>query len=249
MKKLSIGLALICSTLSVSTFAALPTGASRFCVNVPSYCGGFTFGLAGLYLRPSTPELDYAMIFDICDCGGVEGGRYKSVDPKYQWGFNVNIGYVIPCTGNDINLSYTDYNENEHNRVGPTDNTTILGALAPFDFSTNSFATSTASAKATFNYQALDLEFGQAINIGCLTRFRFFGGARYSNLDNHLDATYLGNVTLTTAPLSESFIFETTQKTRFKRSRSTFWCGCKLLYWLWVRCCRTSLYSFVNWST
>ncbi len=122
MKKLTVGIAVLLSGYAANSFAALPTGVSSKCdVSVPNYCGGFTFGLTGLYWRPSTPHLDYALTYPTLDVDPTGGflftnGRYHSVDHDYDWGFKANIGYVFPCSGNDVNLTYTHWdNDHQHN--------------------------------------------------------------------------------------------------------------------------------------
>lgn len=117
MKKLTIGLAVLLSGYAANSFAALPYGSSKFDVCVPSFCGGFTLGLTGLYWRPSAPHLDYALSYPAVATSffpfAFTDGRYHSVDPDYDWGFKAEVGYVFPCTGNDINLTYTHYDQDD----------------------------------------------------------------------------------------------------------------------------------------
>lgn len=43
------------------------------------------------------------------------------------------------------------------------------------------------SAKANFKNDTWDIDFGQAINVGCNFRLRWFGGLRYTRLNHHVD--------------------------------------------------------------
>lgn len=120
MKKITVGLAALLSGYAANSLAALPNGTSSCAVCVPSFCGGFTFGLTGLYWRPSTPHLDYALTYPAFDPTGdflFTNGRYHSVDHDYDWGFKANVGYVFPCSGNDVNLTYTHWDNDDHDSV------------------------------------------------------------------------------------------------------------------------------------
>lgn len=228
MKKLTIGLAVLLSGVAANSFASLPNGGSKYGVCVPNFCGGFTFGLAGLYWRPSAPELDYALTYPTSDVLDFTDGHYHSVEPDYDWGFRANIGYVFPCSGNDVTLAWTHFDHDDTDRVG---NPGILlpslsGTFNPaspfafplgFPFTVASITpvievTATAgfeglftplltipldstfvdlaAAKADFRVDAVDLEFGQSVNVGCNLHLRWYGGLRYAKLENKLHATY-----------------------------------------------------------
>ncbi len=126
MKKLTVGLAVLLSGYAANSFAALPTGASSRCdVCVPSYCGGFTFGLMGLYWRVSSPELEFANSFDkfneVTTDDAEFNGSFRHNRHRYDWAWRANIGYIFPCSGNDITLTYTNYSRSRRNRVdGPS---------------------------------------------------------------------------------------------------------------------------------
>jgi hypothetical protein len=227
MKKLTIGLGLLLSGLASTAWAAYPTGTSACDVNVPSYCGGFTFGVSGLYWRPSSSHRQYGATVldeDIGDIGQddfsiLSRTRPHAIDPNFDWGFRVNAGYIFPCSGNDIKLTYTHFNSSDNDTVaefplpslaaidllqndpffGPTlaftnESTPVVLVLpvnAIFDsafFDTTSVSGS-LSASSLFKNQTWDLDFGQAINVGCHFNFRLFGGLRYSKVQHDLNTT------------------------------------------------------------
>lgn len=136
MKKITIGLAALLSSYAANSLAALP-GTSSCAATVPvSNCGGFIFGLTGLYWRPSTPHLDYALAYPVFDTAAgtiFTNGRYHSVDHKYDWGFKANIGYVFPCSANDVNVTYThwDNDDDDHIRDFPFIFPSISAAFFP----------------------------------------------------------------------------------------------------------------------
>ncbi len=126
MKKLTAGLAVLLSGYAANSFAALPTGAgSRCAVTVPNFCGGFTFGLTGLYWRVSSPELDFGVSFPNNDSFIIDTtddfsartfhGTHNHIKHDFNWAWSANIGYIFPCSGNDINLTYTHY---DHDKKG-----------------------------------------------------------------------------------------------------------------------------------
>jgi hypothetical protein len=217
MKKLTIGLAVLLSGFAANSFAALPTGTSRYAVCVPQLCGGFTFGLYGIYWQPSTSEQDFVERFSRDDKSGDRDGDHHEVNPRYRWGFMANIGYVFPCSGNDIRLGYIYYKHNHENnrdrREGDDDDDSVDGEtfLPTISDGWNPTHTSTvelanvaswnhsldtdprhARAHTEFRLDAVDLDFGQYVNVGCNLRFRFFGGLRYARIEHRLNATFEG---------------------------------------------------------
>lgn len=229
MKKLTVGLAVLLSGYAATSLAGIPSGTSRCDVTVPSYCGGFTFGLTGLYWRPSTAHQDYALTYPSLDSATgdllLTNGHYHSVGDKYNWGWSANVGYIFPCSGNDVTLRYTHWNNDNHDSVGTfafadpslsffgdfttlftTSPITIVASVVPgtgvtgtfttavpagtaIDLFANGFDVDTISARSEFTNHTWDLEFGQAINVGCNFRLHWFGGVRYSRLEHNLDVT------------------------------------------------------------
>lgn len=249
MKKLTVGLSLVFAGYAANSFAALPTGVSSRCdVNVPSFCGGFTFGLTGLYWRVSSPELDFGVSYPNTTSFFTDSGDFTSasfhansnrIKHDFNWAWSANIGYIFPCSGNDVNLTYTHY---DHDRRGdsrdfgfPTFLPLSSIGLAPFifDYPLDSIEitgigvttvpvaftavaevdanllldidpsdVTRVAAKADFENNTWDLDFGQTINVGCNFRLRWFGGLRYTRLKNNLDVVTdaVGSLILDSAP-------------------------------------------------
>ncbi|MBA2654963.1 MAG: hypothetical protein H0U71_07885 [Gammaproteobacteria bacterium] len=108
MKKLSLGLALLFSSMSKD---ALALNNNSYLPNVcvpTNQCGGITFGLAGIYWRPSIPYSDYALVLPTFTSGFAHS-EYLDHEASFDWGFKANVGYAFPGTGNDIRLTYTNY--------------------------------------------------------------------------------------------------------------------------------------------
>ena len=267
MKKLTAGLAVLLSGYAANSFAALPTGAGSRCeVTVPSFCGGFTFGLTGLYWRVSSPELDFGVSFpnntsfiiDTSDDFSARTfhGTHNHIKHDFNWAWSANIGYIFPCSGNDINLTYTHY---DHDKKGDSRDfgfpsflpLSIIDVAAPFifefpiddlevsgegtfggnaaDFSGEFFSPANfdpvsfhlvidpedvtrVCARANFENNTWDLDFGQTINVGCNFRLRWFGGLRYTRLKHTLDVTTeaLGSLVVFDEPIVFSGSFTVT---------------------------------------
>jgi Legionella pneumophila major outer membrane protein precursor len=210
MKKITFGLATLLSGVAINSFAAFPAHSQSNTltttgVHVPYFDGGLTFGLAGLYLRSSTSEfLDYALISQYDDSNDRLSSAYRGVNPDHHLGYRVNIGYVFPGTGNDVNLSYTNYNNDKNDS---TKGLNLFATELPERFLE-------ANAKAKFKYQAVDLDFGQHINIGCNTQIRFFGGLRYADLESRFNTDY-DVIPEVSEPELDHIDLHTTQKSEF----------------------------------
>lgn len=150
---------------------------------------------------------------------------------EYDWGWNINVGYIYPCRGLDVYLSYTSWDNDRSSRLnhalfaptagilealtaenaGPTlplitDGTTFSPILPLFSITTdpafvfNDVSTVVYSKRDISNH-TWDLTLGQTVDVGCNFRVRWFGGLRYSQLENKLDTrfetTFTGDTPLT----------------------------------------------------
>jgi hypothetical protein len=126
MKKITSGLSLLFAGLTTNSFAGLH---SDWCnVQVPRFCSGFTFTLAGLYLKPNLTHTDYALSFSNNDTSFING-EFHNVKEPYNWGYRVAIGYLFQNTGNDVMLSFTHYDKSDTDRVKATKETQLLPTL------------------------------------------------------------------------------------------------------------------------
>ena len=173
IKRLS--LALVALGLSAPAFADST-------VLVPSQHGGFKVGIDALYLRPSNSDLNYATVVLPPDGFFTAGSQRNSfVDPAYDWGFYAQIGYLFPCTGNDLTLGYTYLRSDETDSVIAGSGATI--AVVPFLGAI--FPGGSATGKSEFDLNVADLEGGQRFTTGSYD-MRMFAGLRYANIDHEL---------------------------------------------------------------
>src|SRR5437879_1537507 len=98
MSRLTISIAAATLAASLGAYAAVPTGAAPFQVVVPNLKSGVEFTLEGLYLQPTNSDLDYAT--SVTSISGSNSTttttNVSTVDPDYNFGFRVGLGYVFP---------------------------------------------------------------------------------------------------------------------------------------------------------
>jgi hypothetical protein len=177
MKTLSV--ALIALGLSAPAFASS--------VIVPSQQGGFKIGVDALYLRPTNSDLGYATLFSFA-VPGLTSTRNNFVDMSYDWGFYAQVGYLFPCTGNDLTFGYTYLRSNDNDSVvTPASAGAPEVALVPWQdiFGQNAF--DSARGKAEIDLNVADLEAGQRFSAGGYD-MRMFAGLRYAKIDYTLNA-------------------------------------------------------------
>lgn len=185
MKKWVLGLITLISFVQVSSVLAEQTKKE---VRIPCYNGGFSFGLAGLYLRPSVPHLDYAVTFpSIENLTTFNSGQFQSSGPEFEWGYSANVGYMFPGTATEIRLTYTRLNTDESRDFFRDDSTEVIN-IAGGDLDTVS--DTHLNSRVSFDYHALDLELAQSIQMGCSFKVRYFGGVRYADLDHDFDISF-----------------------------------------------------------
>lgn len=119
MKKLSLGLSLILSAVSFNSYAHLSNDSGcGVPVLVPQTCASYTLGVTGLYWRSFHDNDRYAAT--IVRDGNFTTHHPHSLDQDYDWGVKAYIGYSFPCSGKDLYLTYTHFDQDHHKGVfGP----------------------------------------------------------------------------------------------------------------------------------
>lgn len=210
----------ICLFSSMKAAAALPTCIVDYEIAAPVYKGGFEGAATLLFLRATSPELDYVEKFP-SDEPSI-GGNFLTSNPAHHFGFQIMLGYMIPCSGNDLRLTYSDYNTEDNAKIKSTEGfvlSTVSDAtigipsvnipaisvnilLAPgFDLDAEVLAPAAldinpnfdeAQVKDIFQHHALDLDFGQYIHVDSFYRLRCLGGLRYAHIRHNFDTSYQG---------------------------------------------------------
>jgi hypothetical protein len=208
MNKISL-IAITGLSVSLGAYAALPTDAAPFELVVPNLKSGLGVTLEGLYLQPTNSDLDYITAASTINIGNIinNSTQVKSVDPDYNLGFRVGLGYTFADSGNDVQLSWTHFNHTDTDNFTAGDNTFITTPLgfrnyinaatteaqrheALFNTDTTIYEEGTVSSDATFKLDTVDLDVGQYIDIGTRLRMRMFAGLRFAQLENNQNTTY-----------------------------------------------------------
>jgi hypothetical protein len=194
-----LSLALVALGLSASAFA--DTG-----VVIPSQEGGFKIGIDALYLRATNSDLDYATSFAF-PVVNTASTLNAAADPNFNWGFYAQVGYLFPCTGNDITLGYTYLRNNESNSIvtaPPAPNRFI--SLTPFgglNLGLVGFF-SAANVKAEFDLNAVDLDMGQRFTTDGYD-MRMFAGLRYASINHTLSSNGVNGIVILTNSGTQKF--------------------------------------------
>jgi hypothetical protein len=122
-------------------------------------------------------------------------GSNKIIQSKYQASFKLGAGYS-PGGPRDYLISYQRFkNEGSAKLIPPFEQpdgnafVQLIASLAPPAFGQDAVS---ASAKDDFRYSALDVEAGENLAVGEQLSLRLFGGLRYADLNEHLQAFYFG---------------------------------------------------------
>lgn len=169
-------------------------------VTIPNFNGGFEFTLGAIYMQPTSSNLTYFNVRSTSTVTGTPIATFETsndyaIDPGYDWGFVVGLGYVIPNTANDVRLDWmyfhNDYNDSTlaAGTVGPTSDFDVLFWPSGDDAGSGDMAFN-ASAKVQYDFDAVDLTFGQYVNIGPRLQTRLFAGLRYMRLNDDLTLNY-----------------------------------------------------------
>src|SRR5476651_1347833 len=127
MKKLSLTLAVVGLAASLGAYAAVPTGAAPFQVVVPNLKSGIDFTLEGLYVQSNASGLDYATTV-VGPTGGSTSTstNVSSVNPRYNWGFLIGLGYVFPDSGNDVQVNWTHFSHSHSDSFSAGPGTDVI---------------------------------------------------------------------------------------------------------------------------
>lgn len=200
MNKFAVALAAAGLTASLGAYAALPTDAPSFGVNIPNLTPGLQITLEGLLFQPTNSDLDYATISNVGVVNFVPpffvgtNQDVENVNPHYAFGFRVALGYTFPDSGNDVQLAWTHFNHSTTDDVGtnPGDVLQTEFGIPLFNIPVNPFLATDAAAQSSVRDRedAIDLDVGQYVNLGTRLQTRFFGGLRFASLRQDVTDNY-----------------------------------------------------------
>ena len=123
----------------------------------------------------------------------------SNVNPSYNLGFRVGLGYIFPDSGNDVQLAWTHFQNTVNSSTGIGDDAVLYTAsgvplinpnLHPRFDEPNFVGDVTANSSLKSQFDAIDLDVGQYVNIGTRLQTRLFGGLRYAYVQQNQDSSY-----------------------------------------------------------
>jgi len=194
------------------TMACLMFGANAFAngykgeaplrspVTIPQLKGGFDISISALFMTPSSSNLTYVSVNKTPTGSDVSMHDYDStydITPDENWGFILDLGYVFPNTAHDVRLDWMAFHSNYSNQLKVIGQAGMSTNVVFFPTSNEVLLSNSdyAKATATINYKldALDLTFGQYLNIYQRLQIRVFTGLRYARIDSDMQAVYIAN--------------------------------------------------------
>ncbi len=208
------------STLTIfisNSYAALPTGATLYDVNIPSLYGGLNIGITALHWNTSLTQDNFALTnptSEIIDLHDFHGCRFRPACADNRWNYKFKIGYIIPFTGNEVQVNILNYHQSicaqRHEIILPMlsdkwPTSAVLTISNPFLLDSSitlgipsmpgtaiprPIEPNCSTARLTVNHDAIDLDFNQSINLGCRTRIKYYAGLRFVRLNDQLNVMY-----------------------------------------------------------
>lgn len=158
---------------------------------IPSKKGGFNAGIDALYLRANTDNLAYGIVTSNPNTFTGFDHTNEIIDPTYDWGFRVQIGYWFPCSCYDINLAYAYLNTVDSDSVlAPIDQQPNSAIIVPplTDSQLGNEVYFSANSKVEFDLNVIDLDTGRHVSSNNYD-VRLFAGLRYANIDRDIYTT------------------------------------------------------------
>lgn len=221
-----VSLALVALGLSASAYAAhpveemLPAAPPTVAVTIPQQTGSWSVGVEALYQALGTNDFNFATSGDASLVGNegqtgdlyythIEGhmsAKSHDVKPNYDWGWQVDVAYLFPGNGNDVELSWKHIDSSETRHIN--NNGGVL--VGPGMFVPESLVETSgdifngglwvdggwdhASGKERNDYDHVDLVFGQKMDFGQKVTLKPFGGLRYASIETKNTGHYHGMV-------------------------------------------------------
>jgi len=151
----------------------------------PDSVGVWSMGLEALYMAPTNADFQYASVSN--NATPTTSFNNKSLDPEHDWGGTIDVAYLFPGQSRDVKLSYTRLHlDDSHSTIISAPN--VLSN--PFNIGAND--ADDAVADSDYDYDAVDLVFGQWVRVGERVDLHPFGGLRWANIDMDDTGRYSG---------------------------------------------------------
>ncbi len=205
-----ITLALVALGLSGAAFAgsytpeAAPVGCTAGNVTVPCEKSAWDIGFTGMYVQATNDDLhDYSTTT-------VAGNNFDTdvhtLNPKSGFAFNLQGSYHWG-TGSDITVDWTHLNRSSSTDV-------VGGTFGPVNNPVGRFigGYNTVSSTVKFQHDAVNVAFGQLLNVGEHVDVRLHGGLQWARVDGTFDQSGVNVTNGVVLPLFASEVAQNTSK-------------------------------------
>lgn len=180
-------LALVAMSVSPLTFAGTytPPVCTSHAVTIPCESTAWDVGFEVFWANATPDDLNYAYTTNIGD----NAFSYKRQEVEYQFGFELDVSMHF-ATGNDLTVRWErSHNDHRDNFVAPlTDTSRVItnyGVDGSLFFNSNKVVVpgDAVSSQYRYNFDAVNAEFGQHIDVGDDMDLRLHGGLQYARID------------------------------------------------------------------
>jgi hypothetical protein len=176
-------------------------------VFVPNQTPGLQFSAGLLLLQPGADNLGYATITTFLPIQSPQWA-VQTLNPEYQPGFYLGARYAFGGSGIDVQINWEHLRTSDSASVAVSDPVTQW--VSPFSQTGPStsepandvgvFHLKAAQAQVDFDYDVLNIDVGQTVNIGSCTQIRLFAGLSCVRLKEQLVSTFYNDPNIVPQP-------------------------------------------------
>jgi hypothetical protein len=176
-------------------------------VFVPELAPGVQFSASFLQLKPGADNLGFATITTFLPLQNPQWA-VQALNTSYQPGFAVGARQVFACSGKDIQTNWEHLRTSDSSSVAVSDLTTQW--ISPFNQTGPStseqanqvgiFHFKAAQGQVSFDYDMVNLDVGQTVNVGLHTQLRLFAGVSWVRLQEQLISTFYNDPNINPVP-------------------------------------------------
>jgi hypothetical protein len=198
----------VCNDAAACSCDAFPSAAGNpLDVYVPTMRSGLEVTAGFLLLQPGADNLGFATTTTFLPIQNPQWAVH-TLNPAYQPGFTVGARYTRPCSGKDIRTNWEHLRTNDSSFV-PVSNLSTQW-ISPFSQTGPStsetanevgiFHFKAAEGEVAFDYDVVNLDMGQTVNIGSTTQVRLFAGLSWVRLQQQLISTFYNDPSIDPVP-------------------------------------------------
>ena len=146
----------------------------------------YDFQFRGLCMRPSGSNLQYAAEAFPLPAVSPHWKIYD-VKPDYHFGFDIGLGKVFCERNAELSLNWTHF----HSKDTASKHGSSSDMIGPFfEIGPDALPYKIAHGKATFNFDAVDLDYGVFVNFGDCLQTNIYGGVAFARINETIFARY-----------------------------------------------------------